>query len=435
MSNTSIASPVAPAVDPVRRRRAVAAGIVGNALEWYDFAVYAFVVPVISAIFFPTSDPATATLLSLAILGSGFVMRPVGAVIFGALGDRVGRRASLSIVMLIMGGATAAIGLLPTYAAIGVAAPILLVAARLLQGLATGGELGGAASFVVEYAPANRRGLFGGLHFLGVGGGLVLGSLAVMGVSALVGPEALVEWGWRVPFLIGGLVAIVGLFIRLRISDTPAFEAAVEAGARVAAPLRQVFRSHWRDMLRAFAIAVFPSITSWLVLTWIVTFFVASVGLPLTLALQINLVGLVIFTVATPLFGRLSDRTGRKPMLIAGTVLTAVAVVPAFLGIVTGDVPLVLLCSAGIVLAYSVNAGALTATLVEIFPTPIRVTGLSIGYNLAQTIFGGFAPFIASFLIVQLGTPIAPTGYVIAGAVVSLLALIGFKETAFSPLR
>lgn len=417
--------------------KAVTAGLLGNVLEWYDFAVYAFLVPVIAPLFFADADPTAAVLLSLAVLGSGFVMRPVGALVFGIYGDKRGRRAALSAVMILMGIATVAIGLLPTYATIGLVAPILLTLLRLVQGLASGGEWGGSASFVIEFAGPRQRGFFGSLHLAGVSGGILLGAVTVAVINLMVSPEALTDWAWRIPFLFGGLVALIGLILRLRLSDTPAFLAAKAAVAETpqADRLSTVTRRNTGRIVLAFCLTIFQAIASWVLLTWVVTYLSTVLKMSYGTALLINMVGLAALTLAVPFIGKLSDRVGRKGIMISGVSLSFFGIIPAFLGMESGTFVLVLISYVVIVLLFGLYVGPLSAALAELFPTSMRVTGLSLGYNLAQTIFGGFAPFIASFLVAITGNTIAPAFYVMAGALVSFIALLTVKETAFTELR
>jgi MHS family proline/betaine transporter-like MFS transporter len=417
------------------KTQAIIAGIVGNVLEWYDFAIYAFLVPIISQIFFPTTSPANAVLFSLAVFGSGFVMRPAGAIVFGIWADRFGRRSALSAVMIVMGLATFGIGLIPTYGSIGILAPILLVCLRLLQGLASGGEWGGSASFMVEYAPLAKRGFYGSWHVAGLALGILLGSLFVSALTAAVGTPAISAWAWRLPFLFGVVVALVGLFIRLKLPETPHYAEAEAKGEIDQTPLRSVFRNDLGTVLLAFSITTFQAITSWLLLTYMVTYLTTVAGLPFQTALMINTVGLVVLIAAILASGALSDSFGRKPLMIASCILIFIAAIPGFMGILSGSTAIIVLSYCALLVSFSLYAGAMGAAMVELFPTSVRVTGLSIAYNSAHVIFGGFAPLIAQSLVNITGNSLAPTGYMMAGAVVSLLALMKARETAFTPLR
>jgi MHS family proline/betaine transporter-like MFS transporter len=301
-----------------RQVSAVIAGIAGNVLEWYDFAVYAFLVPVLSKLFFPNSEPMTATLLALAVFGSGFVMRPLGAIVFASYGDKAGRRAALMAIVLVMGLATCAIGFLPTYETAGVIAPIALVVLRLIQGFSSGGEWGGSATFLVEHGQ-NRRGFYGSVHVAGIAAGILLGSFTVAILNALISSADVAAWGWRIPFLLGIAVAIVGLVIRQGIAETPSF-AELQAKQQIQkAPLRAAFKHHRRAMLTVFGIAINFSIASWLILTYMTTYLISVAKLPASSALQIGTIGLLVDVVALLGFGALSDRIGRKPIIIGSS--------------------------------------------------------------------------------------------------------------------
>lgn len=417
------------------RIRAILSGLVGNILEWYDFAVYAFLVPVLSKLFFAEKNQTIAVLLTLAVFGSGFVARPLGALLFGHLGDKYGRRVALSAVMIAMGLSTFCMGLLPTYQTVGMLAPTLLVVLRLLQGLSSGGEWGGSASFVVEYAPPGRRGLFGSLHLTGVAAGFLLGAAIVAILNALGSPDAMLGGLWRVPLFFGVVVAAVGFFIRLGMDETPSFAAAAEKGEVVAAPIKMALTENIGAIVNVFGITVFHAISSWVFLVYIVTYLSTVAKLPFGAALNINLWGLAVTVVAAPLSGLLSDRFGRKPLLIASTVLTIVCIIPVFKAFNSGDYYTALIAHCFMTAILCLYFGPLPATLVELFPTNVRYSGLSIAYNFAHAILGGFAPLIAQSLAVATGDPISSTYYVIAGAVCSLLVLLRVKETAFAPLR
>jgi len=417
------------------RVKAILAGICGNVLEWYDFAIYAFLVPVLSRLFFAEKNQTIAILLTLAVFGSGFIARPLGGFLFGHIGDKYGRRVALSAVMVAMGASTFAMGLLPTYETVGVLAPILMVLLRLLQGLASGGEWGGAAAFLVEYAPENRRGVFGSLHVTGVSAGFLIGAAVVSALSAATSPEAMLAWAWRVPLLLGIVVAAVGFFIRIGMAETPSFAKIVEEGAAEAAPLKRTFTENFRSVVDVFGVTIFHAISSWVFLVYIVTYLSTIAKLPLSSALTINLWGLTVTVILCPIFGALSDRIGRKPLLIASCVLTILAIIPAFKAFNSGDYYSALYAHCLMIAILAMYYGPLPATLVELFQTRVRYSGVSIAYNVAHAIFGGFAPFIAQYLATVTGNPISSTYYVIAGALISIVVLFRLKETAFAPLR
>jgi MFS transporter, MHS family, proline/betaine transporter len=416
-------------------REAVAASVIGNALEWYDFAVYGYFVSTISALFFPSSDPLASTLATYAVFGVGFVMRPLGSILFGIYGDRHGRRKALSAAIFLMAMSTVAIGLLPTYGHAGVLAPILLVAARLIQGLSAGGEWGGSTAYLIEYAPEGRRGFFGAWQQFSVGAGFLLGSLAGTLLSLFLSPEALASWGWRTPFLLGIVIGAVGAWLRWRLADTPKYVDIEERQAIAPAPLAEAAGQYPRETLTVFGLTLHNTVAYYISLIYMTSYLTRIGGLSQATAQVIGTVCLAIFIVLIPLNGMLSDQVGRRPLLMASCAGFAVLGYPFFLLGSSGRADLAFLAQVLMVMLLSLYAGSCPAAYAELFPTRVRYTALSIGYNIAVVMFGGFAPFIATWLIRETGDPLAPAFYVIAAAVITFVIVTRIPETAFSPLK
>jgi MHS family proline/betaine transporter-like MFS transporter len=418
-----------------RSREAVVAGVIGNTLEWYDFAVYGYFVSTISRLFFPSGDPLASMLATYAVFGVGFVMRPVGSILFGIYGDRHGRRKALGAVIFLMALSTLAIGLLPTYDDVGVLAPVLLVAARLVQGLSAGGEWGGSTAYLVEYAPDGRRGFFGAWQQFSVGGGFLLGSLSGTVMSFALSAEALASWGWRVPFLLGIAVGGVGVWLRWRLADTPKYVEIEEHQAVAPAPLAEALLRHPRETLTAFGLTLHNTVAYYISLIYMTGYLINVGKLPQPAAQLIGTVCLAVFVVLIPFIGMLSDRIGRRPLMMASCAGFAVLGYPFFLLGSFGRADLAFLAQFLMVALLSLYAGSSPAAYAELFPTRVRYTALSIGYNIAVAMFGGFAPFIATWLIRETGDPLAPALYVIAAAVVTFAIVARGRETAFLPLK
>ncbi len=411
------------------RVRAVLSCIVGNFFELFDFAIYGFFATAIGHTFFPSDDPVTSVLKSFATYGVGFIMRPVGATVIGAYGDRHGRRAALVTTILLMALATGATGLIPSFAQIGFWAPALLVTCRLLQGFSTGGEWGGATSFLVEYAPANRRGFFGSWQQFSVGVGLLAGSAAAWTISNTLSPDAVNDWGWRIPFVAGMLIAPVGYYLRSKVNETPAFIRSVRTATVAVSPLRATFTSHRGAVASGFGLTIIWTVSSYLFLTFMPTFAVQQLHLAPTTALLSNSIAILVYAVLTPMMGALSDRVGRKPMLLLAAAIFLLAGYPLLLMITQqGSFQALVLAQTIAAAALAIFSGPAPALLCELYPTNIRYTSLSVGYNLAVMLFGGFAPFIATLLIQQTGNPIAPTYYLMAAALVSIFAIVGIRD-------
>ena len=417
-----------------QRRTAILAGIIGNVLEWYDFAVYGYFVPVISQLFFPNQTPLVSLLLTFSVFGVGFVMRPVGSVIFGQYGDRHGRKQALSAVIFLMAASTFAVGLLPTYASVGVLAPLLLVVARLAQGLSGGGEWGGAAAYLVEYALPGQRGLTGSWQQVSVGCGFLLGSLTAALLTTWISPADMLAWGWRIPFLLGVLVGIVGAIMRWRLDDTPKFMELESQGQVAQSPLREAFTTFRKPTLIAFGITLHNTVGYYAVLIYLTTWLTNIVKMPRGTALWIGTACLLAFVVAVPFMGALSDRIGRRPLFIASCVGYIVLAYPMFLLASTGVPAYAFIAQLVLVLLLTLYAGPGPAVYCELFPTQVRYTALSVGYNIPVAIFGGFAPFIATWLIQSTGNPLSPAFYVIAASAATLVTMFWVKETAFEPL-
>lgn len=419
-----------------RRREAVVAGVIGNVLEWYDFAVYGYFVPVISQLFFPDTNEYRSLLTTLAVFGVGFVMRPVGSLVFGIFGDRYGRRLALSAVIFLMALATLAVGLLPTYAQAGLLGPVLLVIARLAQGLSAGGEWGGSTAYIVEFAAEGRRGYIGSWQQVSVGTGFLLGSLAAWLLTRTLPQDELLSWGWRVPFLLGIALGLVGAWLRWRLDDTPKFTEIERHGEVAKTPLMETLTRYPRETLLAFGLTLHNTVAYYIALVYIPTWFVKEAKLPQSTALLIGTICLTSFVVLIPFTGALSDRVGRRPALITSCLGYIALTYPLFLMASGGQVVWCFVMQFVLVIFLAFYSGAAPATYAEIFPTRVRYTALSIGYNAAVAVFGGFAPFIATWLInLTGGYSLAPTFYVLAAAVISFLILLRTRETAFSPLR
>lgn len=403
--------------------RVAGAVLLGSALEWYDYFLYGTAAALVfGQVFFPNQDASTSLLLSLATFGAGFVARPVGAMVFGHVGDKYGRRPALVATLLLMGLATTAMALLPSYAAIGLAAPLLLVVTRLLQGMGSGAEYSGASVFAVEFAPAGRRGLYGSLSAAGVYLGMVLSAGAVALMTAITTADQFVAWGWRVPFLASLVLVALGLWIRLRLDETPAFEQEEQQSAG-RSPLRTLVRTQWRSMLLVMGLVAAPLSLSHLyqvfALSWLDRQgYSASTG-----TFGLVLAGLTVMVVA-PLAGIASDRFGRRPVLIAGALWAAAFAFPFFALVATGKpalamVALVLAQGGSVGVAFGVQG----VLLAELFSTEARYSGAAVSRELAAIIFGGFAPFIAVWLSTSAGGDPWPVAlYVIALALITMVA-------------
>ena len=415
-------------------RQVISGASIGNAVEWYDFAIYGFLATFIAANFFPTGNETAALLNTFAIFAAAFVMRPLGGLVFGPLGDRIGRQRVLAIVILLMSGSTLAMGLLPTYDAIGVAAPLLLLFLRCLQGFSAGGEYGGGACYLAEFATDRRRGLT--VTFIAWSGvvGFLIGSVTVTVLQTVLGDAAMDSYGWRIPFLIAGPLGLVGLYIRLRLTDTPAFEALAASDEVATSPLREAVRTAWRPILQVIGIMIMFNVGYYVVFTYLPTYFIKSLHFSKTSAfLSITVACVVAIVLILPL-AALSDRIGRKPLLIAGTVAFAFLAYPLFLLLNSGSVAAAIAAHAALAAIESVYISVAVATGVELFATRVRYSGFSIGYNVCVAAFGGTTPYVVTWLTAETGNSIAPAYYVVAAAVVSLLTILTLRETAGRPL-
>jgi MFS family permease len=412
-------------------RRAVSAAVVGNVLEWYDFAVYGYLATIIAKNFFPPGDEVAALLATFAAFGVGFLVRPLGGIVIGRIGDTRGRKVALILTILLMAVGTVLIGLIPTYSTIGVLAPILLVVARLLQGFSAGGEWGGSTAFIVEWAPSDRRGFYGSFQQCSVVGGLLMGSGVAALLTSTLAPAAMDSWGWRIPFLIGGLIGPVGIYMRRNIDETPAYRRVAAAPASAGGDRTSPFIL----AARAFGFTILWTVSFYIFLSYMPTFTQKFAGLSRPAALWSNTAGLLLLMVAIPFMGLLSDRIGRKPLLLACCIAFIILPYPLFSVMLSGaSMTTIVLIQLLIGLAIAPFSGAGPAAIAEIFPTATRSTYMSTGYALAVAIFGGFAPFIATWLIATTGSPISPTYYVIAAAIISTVVIFGLRETAREPL-
>lgn len=410
-------------------RKVVSSGMIGNGLEWYDYALYGQVAWLLSKLFFPTGDEVAQMLSVYGVFAAGFLIRPVGAVFFGWLGDKYGRRISMVVAILMMALPTGAIGLLPTYAEIGIFAPILLIIIRLLQGASLGGEFSGSIAYIVEHAPQNRRGIAGAASLVSMMIGFLLGLLVVKAMIAIVGQDAFEAWGWRIPFLLGIVIGLVGFYIRHHCSESPVYDKAKEEGALSTKPVRQAFLKHPWAMLQGFAIYITVTMPFYLTTVYFIGFSKTHLGIPADQALMFSVYNMLVLLVTMPISAWLSDRIGRKKIMVASAVAMALFVYPLFSMMVVGAAPATI---ALVQIAYAfmlgMYVGPIAAVLVELFPTSVRFTGMAITYNLCAAIFGGTSPMVCEWLIKQFGDARAIACYVIAGCIASLMALAFYRD-------
>lgn len=414
--------------DPRMARKSLVAALLGTLTEWYDFAVYGYMATVLAVVFFPEgTNTAVAILAILAIYGVAFVARPLGALVFGSLGDRIGRRTTLSIVVVGMGVATLLTGFLPTYATAGVLAPVLLVLLRLCQGLFAGGEFTGASSLIAEWAPAKRRGFWISLSPTTTALSFLMAVGVVLATQSAVGPEAWPSWGWRIPFIFGGVISMVGLYLRYRLDDSPEFEELAENDAVEQAPLRVAFRSCKRQIIAIGGGAAIYAVAYYSLAGLMPTYLKQTVKADADVALLSNLLAFVVLAFLVPTAGALCDRFGRRPVLVAGVIGTLVLFVPGFLLTGSGTLAAATLGQVLLVLPIAALNASLVTTLVEIFPTHLRISGSSIAWNFAQAIFGGTAPLLGAFLVGATGTPLAPAYYVLVIAVLGSVVMLALR--------
>ncbi|MCV7171136.1 MFS transporter [Mycobacterium manitobense] len=423
------------AAEPAAVRQAVRGAAIGNTVEWFDFAVYGFLATYIAAKFFPSGDETAALLSTFAIFAAAFFMRPLGGLFFGPLADRIGRQRVLALVILLMSASTFAIGLVPSYDSIGVFAPALLLVLRCLQGFSAGGEYGSGACFLAEYAPNRHRGFVVAFLVWSVVIGFLLGSITVTLLEAALSEQAMESYGWRIPFLIAGVLGGVGLYIRLRLGDTPEFERLKESGEVSESPLREAVTTSWRPILQIIGLVIIHNVGFYVVFTFLPSYFTETLGFTKTDAfVSITVASVVALVLILPL-GALSDRVGRKPLLIAGAVGFAVFSYPLFWLLNSGSLAAAVAAHAGLSALEAVFVSASLAAGAELFATKVRSSGYSIGYNTSVALFGGTTPYIATWLTDRTGNELAPAIYLVVAAVITLATIMTMRETAGRPLR
>jgi metabolite-proton symporter len=412
-------------------RRAAWASLVGTTIEWYDFLVFAAAAGLVfGQLFFPSLEPASALLASFATIGVSFLARPIGGVLAGHLGDRLGRKAMLVATLMLMGGSTTAIGLLPTYDAIGVAAPALLVVLRFLQGISAGGEWGGAALLAVEHAPPGRRGFFGSFPQLGGPFGLVLANLVLLAASSWTTPEQFLAWGWRIPFLLSIVLIGVGFAVRVGVVETPVFDELRRRKAQRSAPLAVLWRTHRREIVVASALFVGVNLCGYIMIAFIGSYGTQQLRADRSTMLIVGVAGALSWALWTVVGAHVSDRFGRRRTYLWGTVALTVWAVPMFLLLDTGALPWMLLSVFGLAVGLGITYGPQAAAYAELFPAAVRYSGASLSYALGAVIGGGFAPLIAAWLLGLTGSSLAVSAYMVVGCLITLAAVLVWTEAS-----
>lgn len=408
----------------VSPRRVAIASFVGTTVEFYDFLIYGTAAALVfPKLFFPNASPAAGILLSFATFGVGFIARPLGGIVFGHFGDRVGRRRMLVYSLVGMGVSTVLIGALPTYAQIGIAAPILLTVLRLAQGFAVGGEWGGATLMAVEHAAADRRGFYGAFPQMGAPAGTALATLAFY-LAARLPDEQFLAWGWRIPFLVSAILIVIGLVVRLTVTESPHFAELQRRSEVTRTPIVAAFRRHWRQILLVAGAYLSQGIFAYICVAYLVSYATTAAGIPRDWALFGVFLAAVVAVATYPLFGALSDRVGRKPLFLAGVIAMALAVVPTFALIDTGRPGMFVLALVLIFgLAMAPAAGVTGALFSMAFDADVRYSGVSIGYTLSQVLGSAFAPTIATALYAATGSSNSIAAYLIAASAVSAVAV------------
>jgi metabolite-proton symporter len=413
-------------------RQVLGASFIGTAIEWYDFFIYGTAATLVfgQLFFSPSFSPLAATLSSVATFAVGFVARPFGGIVFGHFGDRLGRKAMLVLTLNMMGIATFLVGVMPTFESIGLLAPILLVLLRVVQGLGVGGEWGGAALMAVEYAPDNRRGYYGSWPQMGVPAGLLLAT-GVFGAVSFLPNEQFLSWGWRIPFLLSIILVGVGLFIRLRLLETPSFSEVQESHTEAQMPIMDVFRNYPKNVLLAIGVRVASDGGFYVFTVFILDYATRTLGLPRSTILLGVMLGSAIELFTLPVSGVISDRIGRRPVYLAGTVLLLIIAYPYFLMIETGSTILVVLASViALSIAHASVYGPMSAYFAELFSTRVRYSGVSIGYQLASIIGGGAGPLISIYLVGATGGEFWPVVvWMVLLCLITLVSVLVATET------
>jgi metabolite-proton symporter len=417
------------------RRRVIVASLIGTSLEWYDFFLYSSAAALVfGKLFFPTFDPLTGTLLAFTTYAVGFAARPIGGIVFGHFGDRVGRRAVLVTTLIIMGGATMLIGLLPTYAQWGVAAPILLVALRFAQGIGLGGEWGGAVVMSLEHGGDENRGRNASWPQVGVPAGNLLATGVLWLMSTVQSEATFMSWGWRVPFLLSGVLVLVGLWIRVAVTESPKFAAMAAEQGTARVPLVEVLRRHPRGLLVAMAARIGTDVAFYTFSLYVLTYVTTSVGLPRSAALTAVLVGSAFQLVLIPFFGALSDRVGRRPVYAAGAAAAAFWAFVFFPLLDTANRFVIVLAVVVALATHAAMYGPQAAFVAEMFSTRLRYSGASMGYQVAGILGGALAPIVAVKLVQSTGSALAVSVYVLAMLAITGVALWFAPETAKAPV-
>lgn len=428
-------------IDDAKLKKAITAAALGNAMEWFDFGVYGFVAYALGQIFFPGATPGVQVIAALATFSVPFLVRPLGGIFFGALGDKYGRQKILAITIIIMAISTFCIGLIPSYDSIGIWAPILLLLAKLAQGFSVGGEYSGAAIFVAEYSPDKKRGFMGSWLDFGSIAGFVLGAGVVVVLSSVLGEQRFMAWGWRLPFFLALPLGVIGLYLRHALEETPAFQkhsANLQQHSAADAPqpvsFAEIARGHWRSLLSCVGLVIATNVTYYMLLTYMPSYLSHNLHYPEDHGILIIIVVMLGMLFVQPVIGLLSDRFGRRPFVIGGSIGLLLLAVPCFMLITSGS--LVLIFAGLLVLAVLLNAftGVMASSLPAMFPTKIRYSALAIAFNISVLI-AGLTPTLSAWLVEVTQNLYMPAYYLMAIAVVGLITGILMKETANLPLK
>lgn len=446
LSDTTTAEPLQleniTVVDNGKLKKAITAAALGNAMEWFDFGVYGFVAFTLGKVFFPNADPGTQTIAALATFSVPFLVRPLGGLFFGVLGDKLGRQKVLSATIILMAISTFCIGLIPGYATIGIWAPILLLVCKLAQGFSVGGEYTGAAIFVAEYAPDRRRGFLGSWLDFGSIAGFLLGAGFVVLLTHLLGEASFTDWGWRIPFLIALPLGIIGLYLRHAAEETPAFTEQLERMAledrdaiqdRPMVPFREIFAEHRRSLMICIGMVIATNVTYYMLLTYMPTYLTQTLGYGENHGLMIIIVVMIGLLFGQPLIGFVSDKIGRKPFLIAGSIGLIVLSVPAFHLITTNSTGTIFLGLLILAILLNCMTGIMASTLPSLFPARIRYSALALSFNIS-IIIAGLTPTISAWLVEATRNVYMPGYYLMLAGVAGLVTAFYVKETANRPL-